>query len=53
MYAASTYEMIEAMEIGFLSFLPQAFLYIGLFAWTAAFTGLILDLLRRIGASRT
>ncbi|MDP3977321.1 MAG: tellurite resistance/C4-dicarboxylate transporter family protein [Pseudomonas sp.] len=53
MYAAGTYEMIEAMEIGFLSFLPPAFLYIGLFAWAAAFTGLILDLLRRIGASRT
>ncbi|MDM8347367.1 tellurite resistance/C4-dicarboxylate transporter family protein [Pseudomonas sp. sp1636] len=52
MYATSTFEMIEAMDIGFLRFLPPVFLYIGLIAWTAAFCGLTLNLLRRIGGSR-
>ena len=52
MYAASTSEMIEAMEFPFLGFLPQVFLYIGLAAWTAAFAGLVLDLLRRFAALR-
>ncbi len=47
MYAASTREMIEAMGFDFLGFLPPAFLYVALAAWTAAFAGLALDLLRR------
>ena len=49
MYAASTHEMIAAMGFDFLGFLPPVFLYIGLAAWTAAFTGFALDLLRRVG----
>ena len=49
MYAASTDEMIEAMGFDFLRFLPPVFLYIALAAWIAAFTGLALSLLRRIG----
>jgi tellurite resistance protein TehA-like permease len=53
MYAASTREMIVAMGFDFLGFLPYAFLYIGLAAWTATFAGLVLDLLRRVGAFRT
>jgi tellurite resistance protein TehA-like permease len=50
MYAASTNEMIEAMGFHFLRFLPAAFLYVALAAWTAAFAGLVLDLLRRVAA---
>jgi len=50
MYAASTREMIAAMGFDFLGFLPTVFLYMGFAAWTAAFVGLVLDLLRRIGA---
>ena len=53
MYAASTQEMIVAMEFDFLAFLPPVFLYLGLVAWTAAFTGFVFDLLRRVGALRS
>ena len=53
MYAACTYEMIEAMGFGFLGFLPPAFLYVALAAWSAAFAGLFFNLLRRVGASRS
>jgi tellurite resistance protein TehA-like permease len=53
MYAASTNEMIRAMGFDFLRFLPPAFLYIGLAAWTAAFAGLAFDLLRRVSAFRS
>ena len=49
MYAAGTHEMISAMGFDFLGFVPQAFLYIGLVAWAAAFAGLVFDLLRRAG----
>jgi tellurite resistance protein TehA-like permease len=53
MYAAGTDEMIAAMGFDFLAFLPPAFLYIGLAAWAAAFFGLALELLRRVGALRS
>jgi tellurite resistance protein TehA-like permease len=46
MYAASTEEMIRAMGFDFLRFLPPIFLYAALAAWTAAFAGLVLGLLR-------
>jgi tellurite resistance protein TehA-like permease len=48
MYAACTDEMIEALGLDFLRFLPPVFLYLGLAAWTAAFIGLAIDLLRRL-----
>jgi tellurite resistance protein TehA-like permease len=53
MYAASTHEMIVSMGFDFLGYLPHAFLYIGLAAWTATFAGLAFDLMRRVGALRT
>ena len=46
MYAAGTEEMIRAMGFSFLGFLPPVFLYAALAAWTAAFAGLALSLLR-------
>ncbi len=48
MYAASTNELIEAMGFPFLRFLPIAFLYLALIAWTAAFAGVVLDVARRL-----
>ena len=53
MYAAGTHEMIEAMGFDFLGFLPPVFLYCGLAAWAAAFAGLAVDLVRRIGTLRS
>jgi tellurite resistance protein TehA-like permease len=53
MYAASTDEMIEAMSLHFLGFLPPVFLWLGLAAWTAAFVGLVSDVLRRVAAYRS
>jgi tellurite resistance protein TehA-like permease len=53
MYAASTHEMIAAMGFDFLGFLPTVFLYVGLAAWTVAFTGFAFDLLRRTGTFRS
>jgi tellurite resistance protein TehA-like permease len=47
MYAASTSVMIYAMHFDLLRFLPPTFLYAALAAWTAAFIGCILDVLRR------
>ena len=53
MYAASTSQMITAMRFDFLEFLPPVFLYIALAAWTAAFTGLVFDVLRRVRAKQS
>jgi tellurite resistance protein TehA-like permease len=53
MYAASTHEMIAAMGFEFLEFLPRGFLFVALAAWTAAFAGVALDVLRRVGAMRS
>lgn len=52
MYCASTQEMIAAMEFDFLTVVPRAFLYAALAAWMAAFAGFVLDLSRRLRASR-
>ena len=48
MYAVSTDRINEALGLGFLGFLPPTFFYVALAAWTIAFLGLILDLLRRV-----
>ena len=53
MYAAGTHEMIEAMGLPFLRFLPSMFLYIALAAWSAAFLGLAFSVLRRAGSRRS
>ena len=41
MYAACTWQMDRAMEFGFLSPLPRAFLWIALAAWTITFVSMI------------
>ena len=52
MYAVSTEQMIEALGLSFLGFLPPSFFYIALVAWTAAFFGLALELLARARSLR-
>lgn len=49
MYAACTERMIVAMGFGFLDFLPRVFFVIALIAWSMAITGLVRQLLRRLG----
>ncbi|AZO23590.1 C4-dicarboxylate ABC transporter [Mesorhizobium sp. M1E.F.Ca.ET.045.02.1.1] len=46
MYAASTWQMDHAMEFGFLTPLPRAFLYIALSAWIITFVGMLCTLVR-------
>jgi tellurite resistance protein TehA-like permease len=52
MYAAGTRELIDAMGLLFLDFLPTVFLYIALVVWLAAFAGLALDVVRRVRSLR-
>lgn len=52
MYAAGTGEMIAALEFPFLRTVPVVFFYAALAAWTAAFIGLVVDLLRRLAPMR-
>jgi hypothetical protein len=40
------------MAFDFLGFVPPLFLYIGLAAWTVAFTGFVFNVLRRVGVIR-
>ena len=50
MYSACTHEMVRAMHLDFLDFLPPVFLYVALAAWALAFIGLVRRLaLRLIG----
>jgi tellurite resistance protein TehA-like permease len=53
MYAACSHQMIVAMGFPFLEFLPRAFLYIALAAWSAAFIGFARDQLRRLSGYRS
>ena len=52
MYAAATHEMSAAMAFDFLGPLARLFLYAALAAWAATFAGLMLSLVRRVGALR-
>lgn len=49
MYAAGTHEMDVAMGWTILGVLPEAFLYIALAAWAAAFAGFAINVFRRVG----
>ena len=48
MYAASTQQMIEALDLQFLGFVPPGFLAVALVAWAATFIGLVRDVARRL-----
>ena len=52
MYAVATHEMDVAMRFDFLEFVPRVFLYVALAAWSLAFLGLTLDLVRRFRPAR-
>jgi hypothetical protein len=47
MYSVATHELAQAMHFDFLAWLPRAFLWIALAAWTATFAGLLRSLARR------
>jgi tellurite resistance protein TehA-like permease len=47
MYAVSTFEMARAMELEFLFWIPRTFTWVAIAAWTAAFGGLLAQLVRR------
>jgi tellurite resistance protein TehA-like permease len=52
MYAACTWQMNRAMEFGFLSALPRAFLWVALAAWAITFVGMLRALSRGLQPSR-
>lgn len=41
MYAVATWQMVHAMDLGFLEIVPRFFIYVALFAWVVTFVGLI------------
>src|SRR5690606_32884926 len=45
MYARSTHSMIDALNLGFLQFLPRIFAYVALGGWALVFVGLVRHLL--------
>jgi tellurite resistance protein TehA-like permease len=49
MYAACTWQMGRAMELGFLTGLSWFFLYVALASWAVVFTGMLLALTGRRG----
>ncbi|MGJ1411317.1 tellurite resistance/C4-dicarboxylate transporter family protein [Sphingobacterium thalpophilum] len=46
MYVVSTFRLSEALDIAFLKFIPNGFIYLALFAWTAVMTGFVRQLLK-------
>ena len=46
MYTACTFRMAQALELTFLFFIPRYFIYVALVAWSAAFVGLIYEVIR-------
>ena len=47
MYAAATHEMVRALDLAFLDWIPQVFFYVAVVAWTAAMAGLVIALASR------
>jgi tellurite resistance protein TehA-like permease len=47
MYSAATHQMSRVMQLDFLGYVAPAFLLVALAAWTAAFAGLVRQLLRQ------
>ena len=52
MYAAATWQMAHAMDLGFLKPLADGFVYIAIVAWTAAFIGFITTMAREFSMRR-
>jgi tellurite resistance protein TehA-like permease len=52
MYAAASHEMTVAIGFDFLGAVPSLFFYLALVAWSTAFLGLTIELLRRVNRAR-
>jgi len=50
MYTACTLGLARSMDLEFLQFIPQYFIYVALLAWLAAFVGLLRSLARLLGS---
>ena len=48
MYAAATWQMARAMNLGFLQVIPQYFVYFAIFSWIITFVGLLGTMGRRL-----
>ncbi|MDM1295676.1 tellurite resistance/C4-dicarboxylate transporter family protein [Sphingobacterium sp. N143] len=46
MYVVSTFRLSEALDIPFLKLIPNGFIYLALFAWTAVMIGFIRQILK-------
>jgi tellurite resistance protein TehA-like permease len=51
MYTVCTFQLARALDLPFLYAIPRFFVYIALFAWTAAFAGLVYHLLNSLRAA--
>jgi tellurite resistance protein TehA-like permease len=52
MYTACTFRLTEVMEVPLLLFIPRAFVYIALGAWTLTLLGMLLHLTMRSPAAK-
>jgi len=52
MYAACTFELSRAMDLGFLDGLPQVFLPVAMLAWAITFVGLLRAVARALGGGK-
>jgi hypothetical protein len=51
MYAVATFEMADAMSLGFLDFVPHVFFWVALAAWLLTFVGMARSVVRSLTPS--
>ena len=47
MYPACTLELIKAMDLNLLSWIPRLFIYVALLTWLVTFAAMIRELIRK------